>query len=89
MGHVFVHQVEQRVDCEKVMIKATTGKGDKAAKGSHESRQEVPLPSEKCLKVMEWRNSLMRVTAGRCSGNIGALSYHHLLNILQITNSPK
>lgn len=40
-GPFFVQEGEQRLDCEKVTIKAPTGEGDTVAEGSHESRQEV------------------------------------------------
>lgn len=40
-GLFFVRDSKQRLDCEKVTIKAPMGERDKVAVRSHESRQEV------------------------------------------------
>lgn len=57
-GPFFVQEGEQRLDCEKVTIKAPTGEGDTVAEGSHESRQEVVkvsyLVSRPLSREMVW-----------------------------------
>lgn len=40
-GLVFVQKGEQRLNCEEVKTNVPTRGGDRAAVGSHESRQEV------------------------------------------------